>query len=309
MHARSGGQSAERAPHELAVAYVAVSGVYGPLWLARDAELFKQHGVDVSLQFFDPTAGIQALIAGEMDVYAGGTAALDAALNGNDLVYVGSLLEKFVLSLFSLPEIKDVSGLRGAVLGVSQPGTPSHAGAQVVLRRSGLVPDRDVTIAFLKGGAEILAALQQRTIQAGIIHPPLTALARKAGLRELEDLGSLPARFPQTAFVVTRATLRTRPDPLTRFFKGYADGVRRARARPQQAIEVIGRYTRVAEPEVNRENYQAFAPWWEMPPRVSEAGLQTALSLSTHPQAASVTPADLIDNRIVQQLSEAGFFR
>lgn len=304
----SSGVSAERAPHELAVTYVAVSGTYGPLWIAKDKQLFNKYGVDVSLQYLNPTAGIQALIAGDVDIYAGGTAALEAAISGSDLVYVGSILDKFVLSLFSLPEIKSLSELRGKILGVSQPGTPTYAGAQVVLRRSGLVADKDVKLAYLKGVLEILAALQQKIIQAGMINPPLTVLARKAGLRELEDLGKLPARFPQTAFIVKRPYLQTHKDALAKFFKGYVEGVRWARDSPDQAVEVIAKYTGVREPEVTRESYHAFAPWWEVPPFVSEAGIQTALSLSTHPKAASFTPKDFVDNQVIQQLSDSGFF-
>jgi NitT/TauT family transport system substrate-binding protein len=297
-------RDAERAAPRIDVAYVAVSGVYAPLWMAADRGLFKDYGVEVSLRYLDPTAGVQAMIAGDIDLYAGGTAALDAAMSGAEVVYIGSLLDKFVLSLFALPEIGEIGDLRGNVLGVSQPGTPTYAGAQIVLRRVGLVAGRDVTLAYLAGGGEILAALQRRTIQAGMLHPPLTALARKAGLRELEDLGTLPARFPQTAFVVTRAYLRSHAALLTQFVKGYIEGVKAARANPGQAMEVIARYTHVTEPAVNRENYDAFAPWWEVPPVVSEAGLQTALSLSTHPRAGSFQPKDLIDHQIIQRLSD-----
>ncbi len=301
--------AAERAPNEIAVTYVAVSGSYGPLWTAKDEGLFKKYGVDVSLQYLNPTAGIQAVIAGDIDVYAGGTAALEAAMSGADLVYIGSIIDKFVLSLFSVPEIKDVSELKGKVVGVSQPGTPTYAGAQVILRRAGLIPDKDVKLTYMKGVPEILAALQQKTIQAGMINPPITVLARKAGLRELEDLGKLPARFPQTAFIVKRTYLNSHKELLLRFFKGYIDGVRFSRENPKQAMEIMAKYTKVTEHEVNLENYNAFASVWEMPPFVSETGIQTALSISTNPKAGSFSPKEFIDNQIIQQLSDTGFFK
>lgn len=298
-----------RAANEIAVTYVAVSGVYGPLWVARDEGLFRKHGLDVSLYDLDPTAGVHALVSGEIDIYAGGTAALEAAVNGADIVYIGSILDKFVLSLFVQPEIKDVTELRGKVVGVSQPGAPTDVGAQMVLRSSGLIPDRDVKLSYLKGVPEILAALQGKIIHGGMINPPITVLARKAGLRELVDLGKLRERFPQAAFIIKRSDLDSKRESLIRFVKGYSEGVRFAREHPRRAQEIIEKYTKVSDQEVNVENYKAFAPWWEMPPFVTEAGIQQALSISTNPKARLVKPTDFIDNRLIKQLSDTGFFK
>ena len=74
-------------------------------------------------------------------------------------------------------------------------------------------------------------------------------------------------------------------------------------------MEIIAKYTKVTEHEVNLENYNAFAPVWEMPPFVSEAGIQTALSISTNPKAGTFSPKEFIDNQIIQQLSDTGFFK
>lgn len=297
-----------RAHDALAVACVAASGAYMPLWVAKDEGLFARRGLDVSLRRLTPAAGIEALVAGEVDLYAGGTAALTAALDRGAIVYIGVIVDRFVLSLFVEPRITKVIELTGKVIGVTQPGTPTDAGARIVLRGAGLVPDQDVILAYLDAGTNILAALRGGGIQGGVLSPPITALARKAGLRELVDLGKRPERFPQTAFVARRHDLDSGRDRLLRFFRGYGDGVRSARDNPARAREIIARYTGVSEPEVTAETYAAFAPCWEMPPFVTEAGIQSALSVSTHPRAPRVKPSDVIDNRIVEELSDTGFF-
>ena len=253
-------RAAERPPNQIAVTYVAIAGSYGALWAAKDQGLFKKYGLDVSLQYLNPTAGIQAMIAGDVDLYAGGTVALEAAISGADVVYVGSIIDKFTFSMFSLPEIKDVSELKGKILGVSQPGAPTYAGALVVLRRAGLVPDKDVKLSYMKGIPEVLAALQQKTIQGGMINPPITILAKKAGLRELVDLGKLPDRFPTTAFIANRPYIGSHKDSLIRFFKGYVEGVSYARANPKQAMEIMTKYTKVTDPEASAEDYRVFSP-------------------------------------------------
>jgi len=288
-----------RAPGELAVACVAASGAYAPLWVAKDEGLFAKHGLDVSLRRLGPAAGIEALITGEVDLYAGGTAALTAAIDGADIVYIGSIVDRFVLSLFVPSGITSVIELAGRVVAVTQPGTPTDAGARLVLRGAGLVPDQDVRLAYLGAGTNILAALQRGGIQGGVLSPPTTALARRAGLRELVDLGKRPERFPQTAFVARRNDVDSGRDRLLRFFRGHSDGVRLARDTPARAREIIPRYTGVSESDVTAETYNAFAPCWEMPPFVAEAGIQSALSVSPHPRARLVRATDFIDHRCI----------
>ena len=292
-----------RTADAIAVTYVALTGAYGPLWVAKDEGLFVPHGLDVSLRPLTPTAGVQALLAGEVDLYAGGTAALAAAVAGADIAYIGSIVDRFVMSLFVQPEIESVIDLRGKTIGVSQPGAPTDVGARVALRGAALVPDRDVTLAYLDAGPTILAALRQKLIHGGMFSPPLSALARTAGFRELVDLGKRPERFPQTAFVARRDSIASHRDSLLRFFRGYGEGVRFARAHPARAREIIAAYTKVSEPEATAENYDAFAPCWEMPPLVTEASIRSALAASTSARARSIDPKDLIDDRIVREAS------
>ena len=211
--------------------------------------------------------------------------------------------------MFSLPEIKDVSELKGKVVGLSQPGVPTYFGGLVVLRRAGLVPDKDVKLSYMRGIPEILTALQQKSIQAGMIYAPMTILARKAGLRELVDLGKLPDRFPQTAFIAKRPYIGSHKDTLVRFLKGYVEGVRYARANPKPTMEVMAKYTKMTDPEATEENYRVFSPFWEDPPFMNEASMQTALTMSTNPKAGQFKAKDFIDNGIVQELSNRGLFK
>jgi ABC-type nitrate/sulfonate/bicarbonate transport system substrate-binding protein len=290
---------ADRPPDGLAVAYVALTAAYGPLWVAADEGLFAGHGLDVTLRRFTPAAGVQALVAGEVDLYAGGTAALAAAVAGAPIAYVASIVDRFVMSLFVEPGVGRVDDLSGRTVGVTQPGTPTDAGARLVLMNAGLVPGRDVKLVYLDGGARVLAALRERTIHAGMLSPPLTAAARSAGLRELVAPGALAERFPQTALVARRRDLDARREALVRFLRAYVDGVTRARAHPERAREIIARYTEVADPGATAENYAAFSPWWEVPPRVTEAGIRAALAVLTVAGTHPVEPAAVLDTRIV----------
>ncbi len=300
-------QAASGKVEQLVVTYVAVSGSYGALFLAKERGLFEKHRLEVELKYLNPTAGVQAMTAGSVHLYAGGTAALEAAVNGADLVYVASIVDQFVLSLFGLPGLESMAELKGKTLGVTQPGTPSYYGALLLLKRHGLEPDRDVKITFLRGLPEIFAALKGGVIQAGITAPPLTIMARKAGLKELVDIGKLKIPFPQTAFAVMRPFLATHRDSLIRFLKGYSDGVKLAKANRGLTEQVLAKYTKVEDPAINAENYAAFSGMWEPIPYMSEAGIKTALGLSANPKAYGARASDFLDNSLVDELVRSGF--
>jgi ABC-type nitrate/sulfonate/bicarbonate transport system substrate-binding protein len=161
----------------------------------------------------------------------------------------------------------------------------------------------------MRGIPEVLAALQKKAIQAGIINPPITIMARKAGFRELVDLRKLPESFPTSAFIANRPYIGSHKDALIRFFKGYVDGVRYAKANPKQAMEIMAKYTKMTDPEATAEDYKIYSPHWVVPPFVSEEAIQTALSNSPNPRAGQFKPKDFIDNDVIQQIADTGFFK
>src|SRR5918992_2953697 len=65
-----------------------------PFWVAKDAGLFKKHGLDVDMLFINgSTRGIQSLIAGDLNFTgAVGTSAINGRLAGGDIRIISSLV-------------------------------------------------------------------------------------------------------------------------------------------------------------------------------------------------------------------------
>jgi ABC-type amino acid transport substrate-binding protein len=72
-------------------------------------------------------------------------------------------------SLYTKPEIRSVSDLRGKVVSALSPGSTSDVLARILLQEADLVLGRDVKMLYLKSGPEILAALNKGVIDAGVI--------------------------------------------------------------------------------------------------------------------------------------------
>src|SRR5215467_4754073 len=68
------------------VSYAGMSGLRGPLWIAKETGLFEKYGLDVRLvQITAGTTSINALIAGDVDMaITTSSAAIAAALRGSD---------------------------------------------------------------------------------------------------------------------------------------------------------------------------------------------------------------------------------
>src|SRR5918994_5076333 len=84
----------QRAEANYTLAYISDSPSSSvPFWVAKDAGIFKKHGLDVDMLFINgSTRGIQSLIAGELNFTgAVGTSAINGRLAGGDIFIVNSL--------------------------------------------------------------------------------------------------------------------------------------------------------------------------------------------------------------------------
>src|SRR5205823_3669975 len=103
------------------------------LWIAKEAGLFEQQGLDVT-EFpliEGGTLSIQALIGGDIQFVLAGTSGIIVAdLGGADLVGVAGASNKFEFALLSVPEIRSGAELRGKRVGISRFGSSSDFAAR-----------------------------------------------------------------------------------------------------------------------------------------------------------------------------------
>jgi ABC-type nitrate/sulfonate/bicarbonate transport system substrate-binding protein len=304
--ASSAALSPAAAPVRLTAAYSAVSGAMSPAWFAADGGYFGERGLDVELRLVATgSVLIPALLAGEIDVaLVGGDATLQAAVAGGELVLVGSLLPVLVFSVYGAPTLGGMSELAGKRIAVSRFGTSTEFAAREALRRANLEPGRDVAVIQAGGVPEALAALQAGGVEAAVLSPPTTLLARQAGLRELLDLGEVGVPYLQAAVVTSRRQLAENPDALRSFLGALTDGVARAQSDPAFAKAAISAYTDQPAPDVLDETYTAFVPRFPRWPYVPSEAVQAGLTeiASRDERARETDPARFYDNRLVAEL-------
>ncbi|HWH75958.1 MAG TPA: ABC transporter substrate-binding protein [Candidatus Binatus sp.] len=299
--------SAELIP--LRATYAAIGGAFAPLWIAQDKGIFNKYGLAVDLKYMLSATGTQALLSGSVDIVNPATELVEAGLGGARVAFIIGILNRAVLSVYSKPELKQLTDLRGKVLGVTLPGSTTDLTAKILLQQAGMVPGKDVQITHLQGMPDIITALSQGRIDAGIISAPTTLKARQAGLKELVDVTARNVPMIHAGLATTGDFIKNSPDKVRRYVQAYIEANKIARTDPETTKQLIAKYTKTDNKEDLDETYNTYARAWEQAPYVSPAAMQTLLNFAVNPAAKTAKPEQFIDNSFVAELDKSGFIK
>src|SRR6266481_1803599 len=142
-------QSAELIP--LRATYASVGGAFAPLWIAQDKGVFNKYGLAVDLKYMLSATGTQALLSGSADIVNPATELIEAGLGGQRVAFIIGILNRAVLSVYSKPDFRQLTDLRGKVMGVTLPGSTTDLTAKILFQQAGMVPGKDVQVTHLQG--------------------------------------------------------------------------------------------------------------------------------------------------------------
>src|SRR4030095_12552645 len=118
------------AQEKIRVGQGSVSLQSGLMHIAKDRGLFAKYGL-VSEIIYIPggTTNVQVLVSGNLDLsQLSGAPGVAANLQGADIIYIASLLDKLNYQLVTRSEIKNVEQLKGRKFGVSRFGSSADFG-------------------------------------------------------------------------------------------------------------------------------------------------------------------------------------
>jgi NitT/TauT family transport system substrate-binding protein len=295
----------------LRVPYSAIAGSTLVLPLARDAGLFTRYGLDVEVVSIPgSTVVLQSMLAGEIPISAVSSAAVvEADLAGADVPIIAGIVNRVVNVLYTVPDVTAVGDLRGRRIGVPRLGDSSDFLTRYALRQQGLQPDGDVTFLQVGNNAEIVTAMQNGAIDAGIIGSPITIMARHLGYRPLLDLGGLGIPYQHTTINVLGSYLRSDEDVVRRFVQAYMEAIYLYRADKAFTQQVLAEFAGTDDPELLEETWELYAlHYLERIPYPTLEGIQTVLNESRHPAAKDAHPEQFVDSHVVRDLEASGFF-
>jgi len=159
-----------------------------PYTVAKSQSFFEKEGLDLELVYSrGGGVAMEALVGGAVDY---GATALDVALSAYGK---GAPIRRFIstgkLPLFALAVAPKMAGkitalkdLAGKTVGVSGLGNADHALTLYLLKQAGVDTG---TVQFASLGPNLLEALRQGAVDAGLVQEPALTLIERAGGRVL----------------------------------------------------------------------------------------------------------------------------
>ncbi len=294
------------------ISYGGVSGFQAPVWAAKDLGLLDKYGVSAEVVMIAGSSrGIQALLGGTTHFAQGdGTAAMNARLQGADLVIITGSLNKFPFSMVTQKNIRQPSDLTGKKIGIVNFGGSNELAITSALREWN-VPRQSVTLLPSGGASSRLTGLSAGAIDATVLAPPESTKAKQMGFNLLADLSELKARFPLHVIMVRRAFLEKNRPLVKRFLQAFGEGVHALVSDKKRALQVYGKRLR-QDPAGLDDTFNFFSGKLSYPPRVDRQGLQNAVDLLAQTTPAAKTKllaAEVLDESLLDELEAEGFFK
>jgi NitT/TauT family transport system substrate-binding protein len=297
----------------LRIAYTSIAVVYGPLWLTKEAGIFRKYNIDPEFIYIaGGPPSLQALIAGDVAIsFTAAGATVAANLQGADVVLLGATIDSLPFELWSTPAIKTPEQLKGTKLGVSRIGATTDFVARYLLKKWNLQPDKDVAIFQTGSGPQIFAAIKGGSVQSGVLSTgPETISAEAGGFVRLADVSTSGLVYPFGPFAARQAFLKSQPDLVTRFMKAYVEGIHRFKSDKAAALAVLEKYTKQKTTLAGEKIYEIYATkYFKRAPEATPAGIQTIIEELSASRAIppGTTPQRFADPHFIRDLVSSGF--
>jgi NitT/TauT family transport system substrate-binding protein len=282
-------------------------------WLAREAGLYKQYGLDVDVVFFrGSTIAINALATKDAHFGAfGASSAVLARLGGLDTVLIATAAPGLLFYLVTKKEIKSAADLKGKRIGASRPGTDSDLAARVAAQKLGL-GEKDVQVIAMGTDNERLAAMTQGVVDATVVTVGGYVAAQKLGFHSILDLSQANIPYEAASMITTRSLIKENPEMVVKFTKGFVAAIQYAQTHREVTLKVLSKYMRTTDADILNASYDQYVG--RVIPRVpyvSEKGLQAVIDFirQRNPQTPNVKAQEFMDNRFIKELDDSGFIK
>ncbi len=289
---------------QVRIGYPSLSLAYWPVWVAHEADVYKKNNLNVEMVVISGASPLTAaLISNQLQFVAqeAVTSVLTAA-SGAPIKMVLSIQSRMAYQVWGLPEIKQVTDLRGKAISSSRPGTGPHHAMWLVLQKAGLDPARDIKQLPIPGSQSRIAAIQSKQVYATILNPPFTSVARKAGLRLLADTRDLDVDYQGIALATSDTLINSNLDLVRRFTNATLLAVDLMKKDKETAIRAGMKYSKRPRDEVE-DGYELLMPSVSTSGRINLKGLKSHLQFAAeHGLISSPVPAPegFVDTRFAR---------
>jgi len=309
IHFSASGTAGAQTLKRIRIGYPSLSFRQSNVWVATERGLFNKYGLDVEpVLLRGGQVATQALASGDPPIVNIGTV-VQANLAGHNLVLVAAVETKYDMIVFARPEMTQLEQLKGKRLGITGFGSTTHFASILLMKHLNFGP-KDLALIPAGLDPERIAAVKSGVVDATLINSSGAPLARKAGLRELLQIGDLGIEVQGNGFATSRAYVASNRETVKSAVKGFVEAIYYIYANKKESQAVFAKYMRTQDPTVLEDSYQAYIHTIPKKPYPTLKGIQFLLDVlaPTIPQAKNAKPEQFVDLSFLQELEKEGFF-
>lgn len=289
------------------VAIPAVSFAFTADYVAEDAGLYKQSGLDVEIKFLAGNAGFNAMVSGAVDfAFSSGTNLDRAAARGQRMLAIANMnnlppwdvvIRKSIADAAHFdakaPLAERVKILKGRTLVVDGIGSAAHSFLRVLAMAGGVDPD-SITVSALQP-QEMLAAYQRGQIDGISLGPPWPQTLEQDG--GVVVVASGINGDPAWLTPIGSSTVITRPQfcaehrsVCEKMGRALSAASRFVHERPEDALAILQKRFPKTEPPVVAASFEVMRKAMPQPPALEAKALTNADRINI--EAGFIKPSD-----------------
>jgi ABC-type nitrate/sulfonate/bicarbonate transport system substrate-binding protein len=264
-----------------------ISSLYWHIFVGQAKGLFADEGIDLEPAFV--ASGVPSITQGTVSgTYELSSISADAGIlaveRGAPLVYVGGEAHQAVFSIIVQPEITSWSAFKGQgkTIGAASVRGGTSTIFRWILSRQGLQDGPDYSFVAAGSTSERVAALQSKTIDAGLMAQPQDFQMADAGFRRLGLTTDYLPRYAIGDVAGRRDWVESHPDVVVRYLRANIRAMHWLYdpANRGEALAILEQYTKT-QPDYAARTYdllidrlQMFARNGELDPAAFEGVMQ-----------------------------------
>jgi NitT/TauT family transport system substrate-binding protein len=213
-----------------------------PFLIADELGFYREEGIRIEFTRIQTGSGIQALVAGAVDVsQIVGPTTLAAMVGGAPLKVVTVFNDKPTFKLYVKKQFKSFADLKGAKLGSTTPGSTNDRLLKVVLDKNGLDWRKDLSLIYIGLSEVMLKSLQSGAIDGTSLTPPASFVAEEYGFHALfnfiNEIGAL-----QGGVATGNGFPSSRREVAQRFLRATVRGLKYFKSERSGTLKVMTKY-------------------------------------------------------------------
>jgi ABC-type nitrate/sulfonate/bicarbonate transport system substrate-binding protein len=242
---------------ELRVSFASFGVIYYPHFIAKELGFYREEGFSVDWIAMPGGLATKALVSGDIHFSTSSGSSLNASLRDIRLKVVYVNLDRPLYRLLTWrDDIRKVADLRGKGIGVASRGDTMEGSANLLLRKYGIDPTRDVIWVALGTNGRV-TSLVAKTVDSAVLGFADARMlqTRVYPVHEVANIGK-EIKMLYTGLATSEEFLVKRPDVVRRFIRATVKGREFLKRFKTESLALGKEYDRAPD-DVRNADYDA----------------------------------------------------